>query len=124
MKLWFDGSARPNPGAVVTAVVVHGQTHIRNDWEAGDNNDAEWRALLHALSIARQLGLREATLLGDSALVISQASGTAPCRDERFRHYLAAYNEAAAHLGKIRIRRIARAQNLAGIALERLHGRL
>lgn len=124
MKIWFDGSARPNPGPVLTAVVARGAPHIRSDWAAGDNNDAEWCALLHALSVAQQLGLHEVTLLGDSALVVAQASGKAPCRDERFRRYLAAFRENAADFAKLRIRRIPRAQNLAGIALERLHGRL
>lgn len=124
MKIWFDGSARPNPGPVHTAVFVRGQAHFRGDWDAGDNNDAEWCALLHALDLARELGFGEITLLGDSALVVGQASGKAACRDERFRRYLAAFQAAAPKLGKVHIRRIARSQNLAGIALERFHGRL
>lgn len=123
-RIWFDGSARPNPGVVTTAVVARGEVHVRAEPLPGDNNDAEWRALLHAVEVARGLGLANVTFQGDSALVAGQASGKAPCRDERFRTYLATYRAAVEGLGKVRVRQIGRAQNLAGIALERMHGRL
>lgn len=123
-KIYFDGGCRPNPGAMETAVVVRGAVHHRGDLGGGDNSDAEWLALLHALEIARELGVADVVLLGDSALVIGQAGGIAACRSARFAQYLAAYRTAAAGFDRVRLRRIGRAQNLAGIALERLHGRL
>ena len=106
-----------------TAVVAGGQVYYRQDLGTGDNNDAEWLALFHALDLSRSLGIADALLLGDSALVVAQASGaSAPtarfiARREQVRVLL----EAGAGL---RIRRVRRSQNLAGIALERLHGRL
>lgn len=124
LKLWFDGGCRPNPGVMETAVVARGQTYLRADLGMGDNNDAEWLALLQALAIARQLGAEDVTLLGDSALVVNQARGVARCRDDRFRQALATFQSLAASFARVQVRRIGRAQNLAGIALERRHGRL
>ena len=123
MKVWFDGGCRPNPGPMECAVVAGGRTWLRDDLGHGDNNDAEWLALLHAVDVARELGIDDLTLLGDSALVTAQASGKARCRDARFIAYLATFTAQAATFGRLRIRHIGRAQNLAGIALERAHGR-
>lgn len=124
MKLFFDGACRPNPGAIRTAVVAGGRAFLRDDPGKGDCNDAEWLALLDALAVARDLGLAEVILLGDSALVVNQALGRAPCRAGRFAARLARFRELAKGFRTVRVRRIARTQNLAGIALERSYGRL
>jgi ribonuclease HI len=118
-KLWFDGSARPNPGAVRTAVVAQGRTWLRDDHPAGDNSDAEWLALLDALTIAKQQGWRDVVLIGDSALVVAQASRRAPRMPARFVPYLASFDAAAAGFDRIRVRHVRRAHNLAGAALDR-----
>lgn len=124
MKIYFDGGCRPNPGAMRTAVVAGGHVHHRDDLGEGDNNDAEWLALIHALGVARSLGVADVTLLGDSALVVNQASGAAACRAPRFAARLAEFRVLAEDFRRLRVRRIRRSQNLAGIALERIHGRL
>lgn len=118
MKIYFDGGCRPNPGAMRTAVVAGGRAYHHDDLGEGDNNDAEWLALIHALGVARSLGVADVTLLGDSALVVSQANGAAPCRAGRFAARLAEFHALAAGFRRLRIRRIGRSQNLAGIALE------
>lgn len=124
MKIYFDGSARPNPGPMRTAVVAGGQTYHHAIPDAGDNNDAEWLALLEALRIARSLEITDATFLGDSIFVVQQAKGDATCRTPRFQARLAEFRTLATGFERIRIRHIGRAQNLAGIALERHYGRL
>ena len=84
--------------------------------------DAEWLALLHAVELAGELGLHEAVFLGDSLAVIGQANGTVRCpRDHA--HYLQALASSQSRLGKLQIRHVKRSQNLAGVALARLHGR-
>ena len=105
-------------------VVARSKAWHRADLGQGDNNDAEWLALLHALEVARSLGADDVTLLGDAAMVVQQASGTAPCRAERFRLRLAEFRALAGGFRRVRVRRIGRAQNLAGIALEQVHERI
>lgn len=124
MKIWFDGGCRPNPGRIETAVVAAGKVYFRDDQGIGDSNDAEWLALLEALKIGGDLGVSEVTLLGDSATVVDHARGASRRAAARFGPYLASFNELAAGFESVRIRRVPRAQNLAGIALARMHARI
>lgn len=115
LKLFFDGGCRPNPGPMETAVATRGQVWHRHDIGHGTNDEAEWQALLGALDVASELGARDIVLLGDSALIVAQASGMQ--RPGRFASFHASYLAKAAAFTRVRIRRIKRAQNLAGIAL-------
>ncbi len=119
VKVFFDGGCRPNPGAMEIAVVARGRTHIVRDRGAGTSFDAEWLALIEALKVAQSLAPASFVLLGDAATVIRQAAGVAPCRGAALRH-LQAF-KALVPAGA-RVRYIKRTQNLAGIALARLHG--
>lgn len=123
MKIYFDGGCRPNPGEIETAVTAAGQAYCRTDHGHGDNNDAEWLALLDALRVARELGVRDVILIGDSAMVVDQASGTAPRIPPRFHAHLAQYHALAASFERVRVRKVRRSHNLAGIALARGSGR-
>lgn len=124
LKLFFDGGCRPNPGMMETAVVARGVTHHRPDLGPGTNNDAEWLALIHAVELAGALGETDIVLVGDSALVLNQARGRWPCRSAALRRHLETFQALAPSFAAIRFRQVGRSQNLAGIALERLHGRL
>lgn len=123
LRLFFDGGCRPNPGRMETAVVARGVTYIDRDIGTGTNNDAEWRAAIHALRIAEALGAREVDLLGDSMLVVSQASGTAKCRSADLAVHRATFRALATGFTSVRLRHVGRAKNLAGIALARHHPR-
>lgn len=124
MKIYFDGGCRPNPGAMETAVVARGVTYLQTALGIGSNTEAEWLALIHAVRVAVDLGERDIQLLGDSAGVIGQARGTLRCRAPELQRHSETFALLAAGLGRLRIRQIARSQNLAGIALERTHGRV
>ncbi len=117
IKLFFDGGCRPNPGQMETAVVARGITYHRPDCGRGTNNDAEWLALIHAMEVAMVIGASDIVLLGDSAVVVGQASGVAKCRSHELRAHLEKFQALAREFARIRIRRISRTQNLAGIAL-------
>jgi ribonuclease HI len=121
MKIWFDGGCRPNPGVIETAVVAQGRVWLRDDHGAGDNNDAEWLALLDALAVARALGLADVVLLGDAVMVVDQARGRARRVPGRFAGYLARFHAETAGFARVRVRHVARGHNLAGIALQRRH---
>lgn len=122
MKVFFDGGCRPNPGAMEIAVVAQGQAYVRQDAGLGSSFDAEWLALIHAVEVAGSLGLTGVDLLGDSATVVAQASGRMKCRGDAIVHH--ARFVASIPVGmSVRVRLIKRTQNLAGIALARLHDR-
>lgn len=71
--------------------------------------------------MAQDLGLADFVLLGDSAAVIGQANESQKCRGAGLRH-MAEFRTLAGDRPPA-IRYIKRSQNLAGIALARLHGR-
>jgi ribonuclease HI len=122
VKVFFDGGCRPNPGEMELAVVAAGQTHIVRDLGYGTSADAEWLALIHALRIAQSLDAAGFVLLGDAAAVVGPATGMVKCRGSAIRH-LETFRTLAAAASPPRIRHIKRSQNLAGIALARLHPR-
>ncbi|WP_267378460.1 MULTISPECIES: reverse transcriptase-like protein [unclassified Sphingomonas] len=122
LKLFFDGGCRPNPGPMETAVVARGIVHHATGIGIGSNDQAEWRAARHALRVARDLGATDIVLVGDSARVVAQANG-APCRSAALAAERDAFRAEAAGFARVRIRHIGRAQNLAGTALEKRHGR-
>jgi len=121
VKVFFDGGWRPTTG-METATVVHGRDYVRQGLGPGSAMDAEWLALIHAAELAAELGLHEAVFLGDSLAVVGQASGTVRCPSHHVHHRqaLAALQPGS---GTLRIRHVKRSQNLAGVALARLHER-
>ena len=121
-KIYFDGGCRPNPGPMEIAVVTGGVAMVNRDIGVGSSLDAEWLALIAALRLGRERGLEDFVLLGDAAAVVAQATGAVRARGPAAEH-LAAFRSLAGDGPLPRIRHIGRAQNLAGIALARLHPR-
>ena len=117
LKIFFDGGCRPNPGEMETAVVARGILHHRTELGHGSSEQAEWLALLDALQVAKELGATIVEALGDSASVINQVRGVSKCRKPEHRRCLEAFEEEAGHFASLRVRRVKRTQNLAGIAL-------
>ena len=103
------------------AVVVAGRTTIIADAGHGSSMEAEWLALIQAMTIARSLDVAEFVLLGDAADVIAKANGLVKCRDDAA-HHLARFRSLSGTRPR-RVRQISRSQNLAGIALAALHSR-
>ena len=103
------------------AVVARGVSYFLDDIGDGTNGDAEWLALIHGVRIAQQLGVRDIILLGDSVTVINQAKGTQKCRGAALQRHLEEFRSLTADMAGLRVRKIGRHQNLAGIALARRH---
>jgi ribonuclease HI len=122
VKLFFDGGCRPNPGRMETAVVVRGRSYVQRDMGHGTSLDAEWRALIEAVKLAQEFGLADPVFLGDSLAVIGQVSGAARSAGSSARHHHA-LRALAAPWAPLPVRHVKRTQNLAGIALARLHDR-
>jgi ribonuclease HI len=117
IKIYFDGGCRPNPGQMETAVVARGVTYHRPDCGHGTNNNAEWLALIHAAETALNIGALNVVMLGDSALVVGQANRSTKIRNPQFQSYLEKFERLAGDFTRIRVRKLPRNQNLAGIAL-------
>lgn len=117
MKIFFDGGCRPNPGAMQAAIVARGVVFHVASLGHGTSEQAEWLALLHGLSVAEKMDIRDIVLLGDAAGVIAQANGTAKCRNDAC---LEQFQKQAATFDRVRVRYIRRNQNLAGIALGKI----
>jgi len=116
---FFDGGCRPNPGPMEAAVVSRGRAHVRDDLGIGDNNQAEWLALLFAVELAAAEDASDVLFVGDSVLVVQQASGVWPCRSPQLEPYLAAFTQASAIFPRFRLKQVSRSKNLAGITLAR-----
>lgn len=116
LKLFFDGGCRPNPGRMEAAVVARGQAFAR-DLGSGTSSRAEWLALLFAVEVADALGATDVVLVGDSADVIAQASGTSRCRREAVA-LRDRFVTVTAGFDRVRLRTVRRGQNLAGIHLQ------
>lgn len=110
----------PNPGRMEIAVVARGITYHLPDCGIGDSNVAEWLALLHAMEVAVSINATDVTFLGDSALVVGQARGSAKCRSAALQAYLDRFQALSGNFERIRMRKIPRTQNLAGIALAKM----
>jgi ribonuclease HI len=74
------------------------------------------------MRLAFERGLVDPVLLGDAAAVIAQANGVIRCPSSYLRH-VEAFHSLPRPVGRVRIRYVKRTQNLAGIALAKLHGR-
>jgi len=118
-KVFFDGGARPNPGPIEAAVVMRGKTFFGSNLGAGSNVEAEWAALIFALEVSRAVGLQDIILIGDCAIVIEQARGRARCRSASLQSAFETYTAHVQAFQRVRMRLVGRAQNLAGIALEK-----
>lgn len=124
VKIFFDGGCRPNPGPMETAVVARGIAHVVADAGHGSSSEAEWRALLAAVALARAQGWQDVVLVGDSLATVEQARGRIGCRNPVLDRLRREYQALAAPIARVRLRHVPRARNLAGTVLEKRHGRL
>lgn len=101
------------------AVMIGGQARIVRDLGPGTSMTAEWLALIAATRAAHEAGLTDALLLGDAAAVVAQATGEVRVPPAHVAHF--AEWSALPRPPRFRLRHIKRTQNLAGIALGRVH---
>lgn len=76
----FDGSATPNPGVMVIGGIIKdiaGNTIREYSKEIGEgtNNQAEYVSLINLLKEAKEVGIKNINIKGDSLLVVNQITG-------------------------------------------------
>ncbi len=104
--LYFDGSARPNPGDMKIGFVlkVNGDVvRVSKEMGEGTNNVAEYLALLEGLKKALEMGIDEIDIYGDSTLVIEQIRGNFRVRNPRLKEL---HSEVVRLLGEFKKWRI------------------
>ena len=90
IRLYTDGSSIGNPGAAGLAYIItdeSGNTLAagREPLGTATNNQAEYRAFLRGLEMARQLGAREVEWFSDSELLVRQWQGVYKIKDAGLR---------------------------------------
>lgn len=74
----FDGGAQPNPGQIGIGCIVRTDNRTWTDSQQlghGTNNEAEYRALICGLELAREEGCTSLEVAGDSELIVRQVQG-------------------------------------------------
>ncbi|MBI3283431.1 MAG: reverse transcriptase-like protein [Burkholderiales bacterium] len=123
-QAWFDGSARPNPGACRIACVLRGPdgehfTHAENTGH-GSSSDAEYCALIAALELALAQCAQDLIVYGDSRVVIDDVQANVQA-NKSGAAVLSAHRRRArallAQFEQIRLRWIPRHKNAEADAL-------
>ena len=52
------------------------------------NNEAEYKALLKGLELAKSLGVKLVVIQGDSQLIINEVNGMCEAKEDRMKKYL------------------------------------
>jgi ribonuclease HI len=125
--VYFDGAARGNPGpAAVGYVVVTDGGIVAEGGETigrATNNQAEYEALVRALSVAADHGFDEVVVRGDSELIVKQVRGEYDVNDPELREYRIQARELLAEFSEWSISHVPReindrADQLANEALD------
>lgn len=94
---YFDGASRGNPGPAAIGWVLATDDGILTEGNdtigSATNNQAEYQALLAALSAAAEYGFDQITIHGDSELVLKQLTGEYDVTDPTLRQYRVAARE-------------------------------
>ena len=126
-----DGGARGNPGPAAAACVIStpaGEILGEHAQLLGPatNNVAEYRALLLGLERARELGVTDVEVIGDSELIAKQVRGIYKVKHEAMKPLHREAKAALAQFERWSIRTVPRAQNehadaLVNAALDQAH---
>lgn len=116
LSVYVDGSSQGNPGPAGIGVVAcdeKGQviTTRHLPLPSATNNEAEYRAVLEGLRLARQLGAEEVVVCSDSELVVRQLRGIYQVRSEKLKELWQEVQALMRQFRRCDIRHIPRKQN-------------
>ena len=121
--LQFDGLSFPNPGESTGAAVLFSPQSKEPILEAGEyiqhatNNQAEYTGLLVGLENAKNLGIKNLLIEGDSQIVVFQAGGKWKVKNENLKHLHKKVSDLFASFDCIGIKHIYRTSNVYADAL-------
>jgi ribonuclease HI len=118
---WFDGSARPNPGACSIGALLRAPDGSR--WELsraigyGSSSTAEYQALIALLELAVAQGSRDLTIYGDSRVVIDDITSPQDGRAQSLASFRLDALKLMEKIPGVRLQWIPRARNQQADAL-------
>ena len=115
-KLNFDGCSKGNPGLAGAGAVIYnfGDEYWSNYFFVGEkftNNHAEYAGLILGLQQAKEFGIKNLTVEGDSLLVINQMKGTYKCNSENLIDLYKRAKELETYFNKIEFVHVLRNKN-------------
>lgn len=117
----IDGGARGNPGPAAYAVVLErpGQPAVEESGTLGTatNNVAEYTALVNALHLAAELGLKRLDIYSDSELLVKQMAGEYRVKHPDLQPLHREAGELRKGFAEVRITHVRREQNRRADAL-------
>lgn len=124
-QAWFDGSAKPNPGALGIGVVLlspQAQRYEKSERLAGAgcNNEAELHALCAVLELAFAAGARKLVLRGDSDVAICYVRGPETTSIESLLVLVMRARELISRFDEVRLQWVPRHRNGDADRLSRL----
>lgn len=124
-RLIFDGGSRKNPGLGGSAAVLYkdsplhiGSVRIRIDYAT--NNEAEYIGLILGMQLAKQCGVQQLDIEGDSKIVIQQMNGDWKVKSENLKPLYEVAASLKARFDSCNISWIPRAKNFAADRLIRI----
>lgn len=121
--LFFDGACFPNPGTMGIGAVIDAPdgTVLAEISEKlpgqGTNNVAEYTAIIRGMEKAKEIGVTDLTIRGDSNLVIQQLLGKFRVREPRLRPLLERVTGLAKEFKSIDVKWVPREENKRADAL-------
>ncbi|HYH66920.1 MAG TPA: ribonuclease HI family protein [Urbifossiella sp.] len=117
----IDGAARGNPGPAAYAVVLArpGQPVVEENGTLGTatNNVAEYTALVNALHLATELGLKAVEVFSDSELLVKQMAGEYRVKHPDLQPLHKEASDLCRGFDRVEITHVRRAQNKRADAL-------
>jgi ribonuclease HI len=115
-RIYTDGGARGNPGpAAAGGIIVGADGRVKAELSVflghATNNVAEYRALLLALTKARELGCRRILVCMDSELVVRQINGLYKVKDPKMREWYDRVRAALEGFAAWRVQHVPRGEN-------------
>lgn len=113
---WFDGAALPNPGRIGLGAVLVAPDGRRFEGSRlagleGCNNEAELRALMEVLELARTAGAKQLVVSGDSDFAVRHVQGFATTAVGRLSVLLAEVQAMLANFDAVRFVWVPRHRN-------------
>ncbi|MFH1426408.1 MAG: ribonuclease HI family protein [Candidatus Kerfeldbacteria bacterium] len=122
LRIYTDGGARGNPGpAGIGAVLYDTKDKVVDELSEyigkTTNNQAEYQALVKALTRAESLGATECDCYLDSELVVKQLNGEYKVKDPDLAPWYLKIHNLTVQIGKVSFTHIRREKNTVADAL-------